>query len=40
MPEEPGPLPEPTPDEDKKAQEEVEDWLKKQGYPTPNPEDQ
>lgn len=29
-------LPPPTPDEEKKAEKEVNDWLSKQGYPSPD----
>jgi hypothetical protein len=36
----PQPLPDPTPDEEKKAKEEVEDWLKKHDYPSPDPDKQ
>lgn len=28
-------IPDPTPEEEKKAKEDVEEWLKKQGYPNP-----
>lgn len=36
----PDPLPEPTPEEKKKADQEIEDWLSKNGYPSPKPEKQ
>lgn len=34
------PLPEPTPDEKEKADKEVNDWLSKNGYPSPDPKKQ
>ena len=34
------PLPDPTPNEEDKAKETVKDWLKKQGYPDPDPKKQ
>lgn len=33
-------VPPPTPEDDKKAEDTVKDWLKKQGYPSPDPKDQ
>jgi hypothetical protein len=33
-------LPPPTPEEEKKAEETVKDWLAKQGYPDPDPKKQ
>lgn len=35
-----GDVPEPSDEEKKKAEDAVKDWLKKQGYPTPDPKDQ
>lgn len=34
------PLPKPTDKDEKDAEDSVKDWLKKQGYPTPDPRDQ
>lgn len=34
------PLPDPSPKEEKDAEGTVKDWLKKQGYPSPDPKDQ
>lgn len=34
------PLPEPTPDEKEKAEQDVKDWLRKNGYPDPDPKKQ
>lgn len=33
-------LPPPTPDEEKKAEKDVADWLGKNGYPNPDPKKQ
>jgi hypothetical protein len=33
-------LPEPSSEEEKKAEKEVSDWLSKQGYPNPDPKKQ
>lgn len=35
MPDDKDKLPEPTPEEKKEADKEVEEWLRKQGYPKP-----
>jgi hypothetical protein len=40
MPTPPEPLPKPTDDEKKQAEKEVEDWLKDNGYPSPDPKKQ
>jgi hypothetical protein len=37
---EPDEVPEPTPEQEAEAEENVKDWLKDQGYPSPDPKDQ